>query len=98
MCRGLIASPTLSMLIYTKVAGYYYFNQFLCNILLSKTKTKTKMGVTSYPKELAPYKWHQKVISFDKKYNKFEKQQTATLETLSLGSKCRRPGKPKKYN
>jgi hypothetical protein len=44
------------------------------------------MGVTSYPKELAPYKWHQKtplgpqVISFDKK---FEKQQTATLETLS---------------
>jgi hypothetical protein len=28
--------------------------------LLSKTKTKTKMGVTSYPKELAAYKWHQK--------------------------------------
>jgi hypothetical protein len=27
---------------------------------LSKTKTKTKMGVTSYPKELAAYKWHQR--------------------------------------
>jgi hypothetical protein len=36
------------------------------------------------------------VISFDKKYRKFEKQQTATLETLSLDPKCRRPGKPKK--
>jgi hypothetical protein len=33
------------------------------------------------------------VISFDKK---FEKQQTATLETLSLGTKCRRPGKTQK--
>jgi hypothetical protein len=47
------------------------------------------MGVTSYPKELAAYKWH-------KKYKKFEKQQTATLETLSLGPKCRRPGKTQK--
>jgi hypothetical protein len=36
------------------------------------------------------------VISFDKKYKKFEKQQTATLETLSLGLKCRRPGKTQK--
>jgi hypothetical protein len=32
------------------------------------------------------------VISFDKKYKKLKKQQTATLETLSLGPKCRRPG------
>jgi hypothetical protein len=56
-----IASPTLYMLRSTKVAvqGIIFFNQFLCNILLSKTKTKTKMGVTSYPKELAAYKWHQ---------------------------------------
>jgi hypothetical protein len=38
------------------------------------------------------------VISFDKNYRKFEKQQTATLENLGLGPKCRRPGKPKKYN
>jgi hypothetical protein len=36
------------------------------------------------------------IISFDKKYKKFEKQQTATLETLSLGPKCRRPGKNQK--
>jgi hypothetical protein len=36
------------------------------------------------------------VISFDKKYKIFEKQQTATLETLSLGPKCRRPGKTQK--
>jgi hypothetical protein len=86
------------MLRSTKGAGYYFFNQFLCNIVLSKTKTKTKMGVTSYPKELAPHKWHPQVISFDTFYKKFEKQQTATLETLSLGPKCRRPGKPKKYN
>jgi hypothetical protein len=65
------------------------------------------MGITSSPKELAAYKWHQKtpLRSFLTKkyiyyieYKKFEKQQTATLETLSLGPKCRRPGKPKKYN
>jgi hypothetical protein len=47
------------MLRSTKVAGYFFY-QFLCNILLSKTKNKTKMGVTSYPEELAAYKWHQK--------------------------------------
>jgi hypothetical protein len=29
------------------------------------------------------------VISFDMFYKKLEKQQTATLETLSLGPKCR---------
>jgi hypothetical protein len=80
------------MLRSTKVAGYYFFKSIP---MLSKTKTKTKMGVTSYPKELAAYKWYQK-ISFDKKYKKFEKQQTATLETLSLGPKCRRPGKTQK--
>jgi hypothetical protein len=79
-----IASPTLSMLRSTKVAGYYFFK----SIPVSKTKTKTKMGVTSYPKELAAYKWHQKTpLRSYKKYKKFEKQQTATLETLSLGPK-----------
>jgi hypothetical protein len=36
------------------------------------------------------------VISLNKKYKKFEKKQTATLENLSLGPKCRRPGKTQK--
>jgi hypothetical protein len=37
---------------------------------------------------MAPKDFPQ-VISFDTFYKKFEKQQTATLETLSLGPKCR---------
>jgi hypothetical protein len=98
-----IDSPTLSsMLRFSKVAGYFFFNKFLCNILLSKTK----MGVTSYPEELATYKWHQKtphrsflLTCFTRN---FGKQQTATLETLSLGHKCRtlrrKRGNDKKYN
>jgi hypothetical protein len=48
------------MLRSTKVAGYYFFKSIPMQYFVVKTKTKTKMGVTSYPKELAAYKWHQK--------------------------------------
>jgi hypothetical protein len=58
------------------------------------------MGVTSYPKELPLINGTKRlpsaqVISFDKKYKKFEKQQPATLEILL---NVEGPGKPKKYN